>query len=48
MILMTAYADPDVRARAEHLGAVLLEKPFAASALREKVKTLLRGATAIG
>jgi DNA-binding response OmpR family regulator len=48
VILMTAYGDPDVRARALHLGAVLLEKPFAASVLREKVKTLLHGATAIG
>ena len=44
VILMTAYGDPDVRARASHLGALLLEKPFEASDLREKVKAMLASA----
>jgi CheY-like chemotaxis protein len=36
-VLMTAFADDETRRRAEHLGAVLLEKPLSLDALREAV-----------
>ena len=42
VILMTGFGDGDLRASAAHLGAVLFEKPFDASVLRDKVKELLR------
>jgi DNA-binding response OmpR family regulator len=43
VILMTAFGDGDIRARAGHLGAVVLEKPFQASDLRLRVRDLLSG-----
>jgi CheY-like chemotaxis protein len=42
VILMTSFVDGEVRARAARLGAVLLEKPFDLSSLRDKVRELLR------
>jgi len=48
VILMTGFGDPDIRSRARHLGAVLLEKPFPASTLRERVKSLLASTAAGG
>ena len=41
VILMTGFGDGDLRASASHFGAVLLEKPFDATALTEKVRELL-------
>ena len=39
-ILMTSYADKQIRARAEALGAVLLEKPFTIDHLRTVAMSL--------
>jgi DNA-binding response OmpR family regulator len=41
VILMTAFGDDDVRARATRLGAVLFDKPFQMADLRSKVRELL-------
>src|SRR3954470_15011744 len=41
VILMTAFGDDDTRNRAERLGAVLFDKPFAVGDLRAAVATLL-------
>ena len=41
VILMTAFGDDETRLRANRLGAVLVDKPFQMSALREMVKGLL-------
>jgi hypothetical protein len=38
---MTAFGDASTRARAEHLGAVLFDKPFAVDDLRTAVKNIL-------
>jgi DNA-binding response OmpR family regulator len=40
-VLMTAFGDEDVRSRATRLGAVLFDKPFQMSDLRQTVKELL-------
>jgi DNA-binding response OmpR family regulator len=40
-ILMTAFGDDETRARAEKLGALLIDKPFYMSALRLVVRELL-------
>ena len=42
VILMTAFGDDEVRARAETLGALLIEKPLSLEALREAVWRLAR------
>jgi DNA-binding response OmpR family regulator len=42
VILMTAFGDDETRARAERLGAMLLDKPFQMGALRVFVRTLLQ------
>jgi DNA-binding response OmpR family regulator len=42
VILMTAFGDDETRARAEKLGALLLDKPFQMSALRVLVRALLQ------
>jgi DNA-binding response OmpR family regulator len=42
VILMTAFGDEETRARAEKLGALLLDKPFQMSALRVLVRALLQ------
>jgi DNA-binding response OmpR family regulator len=41
VILMTAFGDDETRARAEKLGALLFDKPFALAALRSTVRRLL-------
>ncbi len=41
VIIMTAFGDEDARARAKRLNAVLLDKPFAMTALRAEVRELL-------
>jgi two-component system response regulator PilR (NtrC family) len=41
VILMTAFGDDATRARAEGLGAILFDKPFALDDLRTAVKILL-------
>ena len=41
VILMTAFGDDETRARAEKLGALLIDKPFYMSALRLVVRGLL-------
>jgi two-component system response regulator AtoC len=41
VILMTAFGDDDTRNRAERLGAVLFDKPFAVGDLRAAVTKLL-------
>jgi CheY-like chemotaxis protein len=41
VILMTAFGGKDVRQRATRLGAIVFDKPFELSALREKVGELL-------
>lgn len=41
VILMTAFGDDETRARAEKLGALLIDKPFYMSALRLVVRDLL-------
>ncbi|MGH7283424.1 MAG: response regulator transcription factor [Polyangiaceae bacterium] len=43
IVIMTAFGDPETRARARSLGAVLLEKPFKMRTLRGIVRALLRG-----
>ena len=43
-ILMTAFADDATRARAEKLGAVLIDKPFKMSELRAAARRLCEGA----
>lgn len=40
VILMTAFGDDETRARAESLGAVLFDKPFAMRELRDAVEKL--------
>jgi DNA-binding response OmpR family regulator len=42
MILMTAFADQDTRARARAIGAVMLDKPFRIEELLATVRTSLR------
>jgi DNA-binding response OmpR family regulator len=42
VILMTAFGDDETRARAERLGAMLLDKPFQMGALRLVVRHLLQ------
>jgi DNA-binding response OmpR family regulator len=42
VILMTGFGDGDLRSSAAHFGAALLEKPFEAATLTEKVRELLR------
>jgi DNA-binding response OmpR family regulator len=42
IIVMTAFGDDETRARAESLGAVLLDKPFRLDALRIAVRASLR------
>ena len=42
LVLITAFSDPETQARADELGAVLLDKPFKMSALRLSVSELLR------
>jgi FixJ family two-component response regulator len=42
-ILMTAFADDEVRRRAQSTGALLLEKPLSLDELREAVGLLARG-----
>ncbi len=42
VILMTAFGDEEVRARAEKLGALLMEKPLSLGALRDAVWRLAR------
>ncbi len=41
VILMTAFGDDDTRARAETLGAILFDKPFALDDLRTAVMNML-------
>ncbi len=41
IVVVTAFADAETRARAAHLGAVLLDKPFKMQALRLAVRQLL-------
>ena len=41
VVLMTAFADDEVKRRASALGATLFNKPFQMSELRETVKALL-------
>ena len=41
VVLMTAFADDEVKRRASVLGATLFNKPFQMSELRETVKALL-------
>jgi CheY-like chemotaxis protein len=41
VVLMTAFADEEVRRRATSLGATLFNKPFQMADLRQTVKTLL-------
>ncbi len=41
VILMTAFGDDETRSRAEDLGAVLFDKPFALDDLRAAVNNLL-------
>lgn len=41
VILMTAFADGEVRRSAERLGAELLEKPFTMQLLRDRVRAVL-------
>jgi CheY-like chemotaxis protein len=43
VILMTAFGDDETRARAEALGAVLLEKPFSMEQLRAWVERIVQG-----
>ena len=42
IILMTAFGDDDVRARAEKLGAIWIEKPLSLDALRSAVGRVAR------
>lgn len=42
IIVMTAFADDEIRRRAARLGAVLLDKPITVSALRDAVNDSLR------
>ncbi len=42
IILMTAFGDDDLRARAENLGWLLMEKPLSLDALRSAVRRLVR------
>jgi CheY-like chemotaxis protein len=42
IILMTAFGDDEVRARAERLGALLIEKPLSLEALRRAVSRVAR------
>jgi DNA-binding response OmpR family regulator len=42
VVLMTAFGSPATRARAEELGAALLEKPFKMAELRALVRRLLQ------
>jgi DNA-binding response OmpR family regulator len=42
VIVMTAFGDDETRARAEQLGAVMLEKPFRLDSLRAAVRVSLR------
>ena len=48
IVIMTAFADPETRARAESLGATLLDKPFKMGELRELVRDMLGWARAGG
>jgi DNA-binding response OmpR family regulator len=41
VILMTAFGDDDTRAKASHLGALLLDKPFTVGDLRSAVRKIL-------
>lgn len=41
VIIMTAFGDSATRARAERLGAVMLDKPFRIDLLIQAVRTLL-------
>lgn len=43
VVLMSAFPDCHVRARADRIGAVLLEKPFAVERLCTEVRLLLHG-----
>ena len=43
VVLMTAFGDDDIRVRAEHLGARLLDKPFTMEALLLTVRAALEG-----
>ncbi len=45
IVLVTAFPDDETRLRAERLGAVLLEKPVALSALRAVASDLIRRPT---
>lgn len=42
IILMTAFGDEELRARAEGLGWLLMEKPLSLDALRSAVRRLVR------
>jgi len=42
VVIMTAFGNPETRARAEALGAALLDKPFKMEVLRGLVRRLLR------
>jgi len=42
VVIMTAFGNPETRAKAEALGAALLDKPFKMEALRALVRRLLR------
>lgn len=48
VVIMTAFGNPETRAKAEALGAALLDKPFKMEALRALVRRLLRKSAATG
>ncbi len=48
IIIMTAFGDPETRARAKSLGAVLLDKPFKMQTLRGVVRYLVGESTIPG